>query len=182
MTVRRTEFVATALILILITAFDPTSASAARKRRGSHRRSKRAAGPPPDVAHGGTLQERLASLLNGRVANASDTSVKIVEVTSGEVVAERDAHLPLAPASNMKLFTTAAAVDLLHPDFELTTTVYVRGPVDPTGTLDGDVKVVGRGDPTIGGRFHDGHATAVIDDWATDLKRSGVKTIHGDLI
>ena len=52
----------------------------------------------------------------------------------------------------------------------------------PTGTLDGDVKVVGHGDPTIGGRFHDGHATAVIDEWATDLKRAGVKTIRGNLI
>ena len=82
----------------------------------------------------------------------------------------------------MKLFTTAAAIDLLHPDFQLTTTVFMRGTVDAGGTLTGDVKVVGHGDPTIGGRFHDGHATAVIDEWATDLKRAGVKTIHGNLI
>ena len=41
------------------------------------------------------------------------------------------------------------------------------------GTLDGDVKIVGHGDPTIGGRFHDGHATAVIEEWVTDLKRAG---------
>ncbi|HMC22910.1 MAG TPA: D-alanyl-D-alanine carboxypeptidase/D-alanyl-D-alanine-endopeptidase, partial [Thermoanaerobaculia bacterium] len=85
-------------------------------------------------------------------------------------------------ASNMKLFTTAAAVDLLHPDFAITTTVYVRGNVDPTGTLNGDVKIVGHGDPTIGGRFHDGHATAVIDDFANDLKSVGIKTVEGNLI
>ena len=182
MTDRRTKFVATTLILLLLAVLDPPAAGAARKRRTTHRRSRRAAGPPPDVARGGTLQERLTSLLNGRVAHASETSVQIVEVSTGEVIAERNPHLPLTPASNMKLFTTGAAVDLLHPDFELTTTVYVRGTIDPTGTLDGDVKVVGRGDPTIGGRFHDGHATAVIDDWATDLKLTGIKSIHGDLI
>jgi D-alanyl-D-alanine carboxypeptidase/D-alanyl-D-alanine-endopeptidase (penicillin-binding protein 4) len=82
----------------------------------------------------------------------------------------------------MKLFTTAAAIDMLHPDFEVSTTVYMRGNVDPSGTLNGDVKVVGHGDPTIGGRFHDGRATAVLEEWATDLKRAGVKTIKGNLI
>jgi D-alanyl-D-alanine carboxypeptidase/D-alanyl-D-alanine-endopeptidase (penicillin-binding protein 4) len=64
----------------------------------------------------------------------------------------------------------------------VTTAVYMRGEVDATGTLRGDVKVVGRGDPTIGGRFHDGSATAVIEEWAGDLKKAGVKTINGDLI
>jgi len=58
----------------------------------------------------------------------------------------------------------------------------VRGNIDATGTLEGDVRVVGHGDPTIGGRFHDGSATAVLQDWAADLKRAGIKTIHGNLI
>ena len=82
----------------------------------------------------------------------------------------------------MKLFTTAAAIDLLGPGFKVTTTVFTNGKVDASGTLDGDVKVVGHGDPTIGGRFHDGRATAVIEEWATDLKRAGVKTIRGNLV
>ena len=124
----------------------------------------------------------MQSLLNGSVARNSDVSAQIVDLSDGTVIAERTPHVPLAPASNMKLFTTAAAIDLLHPDFELTTTVYMRGAADASGTLNGDVKIVGHGDPTIGGRFNDGHATAVIDDWATDLKRAGVKTIHGNLI
>src|SRR5205823_4524571 len=68
------------------------------------------------------------------------------------------------------------------PNFEVTTTVYARGTADATRTLDGDVKITGHGDPTIGGRFHDGHATAVIEEWITDLKRAGVTTIKGNLV
>ncbi len=120
--------------------------------------------------------------MNGTTARNSDASLSVVEVDSGRPIAEHNSHLPLAPASNMKLFTTAAAVDLLHPDFELTTTVFVRGNIDPSGTLTGDVKITGHGDPTIGGRFHDDRATAVIDEWANDLKASGIKTIEGNLI
>jgi D-alanyl-D-alanine carboxypeptidase/D-alanyl-D-alanine-endopeptidase (penicillin-binding protein 4) len=176
---RPPRLIATALLLT-IALLPAGDAAAAKKRR--RRPARKAAPVKVEAATGNTLQERLASLINGKVANSSEVSIQIVEVDSGAVIAERNPHTPLAPASNMKLFTTAAALDLLHPDFEVKTTVYVRGAADPTGTLDGDVKIVGHGDPTIGGRFHDNHATEVIDEWATDLKRAGVKTIRGNLI
>src|SRR6476659_599014 len=179
MTVRSRRLVAFALLLILLS---PIAGAAKRRTRKSRARRRAAPAVPADAASGNTLAERINSLMNGRVANSSSASLQVVEVDSGTVVAERNPSTPLAPASNMKLFTTAAAIDLLHPDFQLTTTVFMRGAVDAGGTLTGDVKVVGHGDPTIGGRFHDGHATAVIDEWATDLKRAGVKTIRGNLI
>lgn len=177
MTVPR-RFVAIALILFL---FIPV-ADAAKRRRGKSRSRKSAPAGPADAAFGSTLSERVTSLMNGSVARSSDVTLQVVDVDTGAVVAERNPTMPLAPASNMKLFTTASAIDLLHPDFQVTTTVFMRGVADASGTLTGDVKVVGHGDPTIGGRFHDGHATAVIDEWATDLKRAGVKTIRGNLI
>jgi D-alanyl-D-alanine carboxypeptidase/D-alanyl-D-alanine-endopeptidase (penicillin-binding protein 4) len=178
MTVSRWRWVA---IFVVLTLFQSPQSEAAKRRRKS-RAKKAAPAAPLESATGATLKERLDSLVNGSVSRISDASIQIVEVDSGTVLSERNPHLPLAPASNMKLFTTAAAIDLLHPDFAVTTTVYARGAVDPTGTLDGDLKVVGHGDPTIGGRFHDNHATAVIDEWATDLKRAGIKTVKGNLI
>ncbi|MEA2163849.1 MAG: hypothetical protein QOK37_1976 [Thermoanaerobaculia bacterium] len=180
MTVRRTRWIATALLFFLFNVCNVSAADAAKRRRTRHRKTVPAR--PADAATGNTLSERINSLMNGSVARSADTSLQVVDVESGELVAERNSRMPLAPASNMKLFTTAAAIDLLRPDFQITTTVFMRGTVDPSGTLSGDVKVVGHGDPTIGGRFHDGHATAVIDEWVTDLKRAGVKTIHGNLI
>jgi len=177
MTGRLTRFVAIVLVLVLLT---PVADAAKRRRKARSRKAVPAR--PADAATGTTLSERISSLMNGSVARSADVSLQVVDVETGAVIAERNPNMPLAPASNMKLFTTAAAIDLLHPDFQVTTTVFMRGTADPGGTLNGDVKVVGHGDPTIGGRFHDGHATAVIDEWATDLKRAGVKTIHGNLI
>jgi len=170
-----------ALIVLIPFVLASPEAEAKAKRR-ARRGKARAPAVALDAASGVTLSERLESLLNGSVMRNSQASIQIVEVENGSVVAERGEHTPLAPASNMKLFTTAAAVDLLTPSFEVATTVYARGNVDQTGTLDGDIKITGHGDPTIGGRFHDGHATAVIDDFAADLKRSGIKTVKGNLI
>jgi D-alanyl-D-alanine carboxypeptidase/D-alanyl-D-alanine-endopeptidase (penicillin-binding protein 4) len=179
MTIRPTRLIAAAL-LFTIAMLPPGGAAAAKKRR--RRASTKAAAAPVEAATGTTLQERLNSLINGRVASSSEASIQIVDIDTGAVIGERNPHLPLAPASNMKMFTTAAALDLLHPDFEVKTTVYVRGNIEPTGTLDGDIKIVGHGDPTIGGRFHDNHATEVLDEWATDLKRAGIKAVKGNLI
>jgi D-alanyl-D-alanine carboxypeptidase/D-alanyl-D-alanine-endopeptidase (penicillin-binding protein 4) len=178
-----------ALLLILLIPGD--AESQAKKKKTTAKKpvkarkapvKKPAAAPALETAVGVTFEQRLASLVNGTVARSSDSSIQIVEVETGRVVAARNPNMPVAPASNMKLFTTAAAVALLKPDFEVSTTVYTRGEVDPSGTLNGDVKIVGRGDPTIGGRFHDGQATAVIQEWATDLNRAGVKTIAGNLV
>lgn len=156
--------------------------AAASSRKGKQPVRRAATAAPVARAIGVSLEERLASLMNSAIPSSSEVSLEVVEVESGRVVAERHGNWPVAPASNMKLFTTAAAMDLLGKDFEFRTTVAVRGSADAQGALRGDVKITGRGDPTIGGRFHDGNATAVIDEWAIALKRNGIKTIGGDLI
>jgi D-alanyl-D-alanine carboxypeptidase/D-alanyl-D-alanine-endopeptidase (penicillin-binding protein 4) len=189
MTLRSPRLVAILAILLIALIQIPAGAQSKKKKKTAPKRkstptrkapAKKAA--PPEVAVGATFEERLASLVNGATARASEASIQIVELESGRVAAQRNPHLPLAPASNMKLFTTAAAIDLLKPSFEVTTAVHVRGDVDAGGTLNGDVKITGRGDPTIGGRFHDGVATAVIQEWASDLRRAGIKTVAGNLV
>ncbi len=184
MTLRPSRLVAI-LAALAIAAFSETDAEArtTKKRKSSRRKpavSRRAV--PPLVATGTTLEERLRSLADSSVAQSTDAGILIAEVDSGRIVAERNARMRLVPASNMKLFTTAAAIDLLKPSFEITTSVSVRGELDAGGVLHGDVRITGRGDPTIGGRFHDGSATAVIQGWAADLRNTGIKTIDGNLV
>ena len=66
----------------------------------------------------------------------------------GEVLA----HAPdvaLLPASNQKLLTALGVHALLPPDGGFTTTVRAVGPVQADGTLEGDLVLVGGGDPTL---------------------------------
>jgi serine-type D-Ala-D-Ala carboxypeptidase/endopeptidase (penicillin-binding protein 4) len=149
--------------------------------------AKPAPAPPPGPAAAperltGTLPQRLDALVNGSLARNSTVSIKIVEVGTGRIAAQRNPSMAVIPASNMKLFTTAAAFELLPDDFKFVTTVSIRGEIDREGTLQGDLKVVGRGDPTIGGRFYDGDANTVFRGWARQLLAQGIRTISGDLI
>ena len=172
------------LIAFLFAAISPEIEAQTRKKSTAKKKptTRRAAPPAEEKASGTNFDARLSSLVNGSVASNADASIQVVEVESGRVVAQRNPHRAIAPASNMKIFTTAAALDELGEDFQVKTDVLALGDIDDAGTLNGDIKVIGRGDPTIGGRFHDGAATAVFQQWASEIRRAGIKTIGGDLI
>jgi D-alanyl-D-alanine carboxypeptidase/D-alanyl-D-alanine-endopeptidase (penicillin-binding protein 4) len=98
------------------------------------------------------------------------------------------------PASNAKLFTSAAAMALLKPDATVTTTV--RGNFNPaSGTVEGDLTLVGAGDANLGGsdlpyiapsqRVKDApKPLALLDlrDLADQLAAKGVKRITGKVV
>ena len=126
----------------------------------------------------------LETALNREVRHAAHVSRRLgVAVHRLEDGAEIYAYHPdrlLIPASNVKLFTTAAALHELGPGYFFTTRVYQRGPV-VAGVLHGDLAVVGGGDPTISGREYYGDSFAVFRQWAAALKKEGVQEIAGDV-
>ncbi len=93
-----------------------------------------------------------------------------------------DADDALLPASNMKLYTTAAALDRLGSDFQYTTSLYTDGRLRSDGTLAGDLILVGRGDPSLSGRFYGDSVTYVFDRMAASLRARGVRRVTGRLI
>jgi D-alanyl-D-alanine carboxypeptidase/D-alanyl-D-alanine-endopeptidase (penicillin-binding protein 4) len=85
----------------------------------------------------------------------------------------------LIPASTMKVVTLAVAAERLGWDHTFETTLLGVGAVD-FGYLDGDLMVVGSGDPTIDD--WDGAATRLFQSWAEQLKAQGVRTIGGRIV
>jgi D-alanyl-D-alanine carboxypeptidase/D-alanyl-D-alanine-endopeptidase (penicillin-binding protein 4) len=81
---------------------------------------------------------------------------------------------PVNPASLTKLFTTAAALDLLGPAWTWSTPVWLQGTLGNNGVLDGDVVIRGSGDPKL----------VVERVWLLlrRLQQMGVRDIHGDIV
>ena len=79
----------------------------------------------------------------------------------------------------MKIVTLAAAAERLGWDYRYETTVLASGPVE-AGMLEGDLVVVGSGDPSLVAA--DGMADRVFADWAEQLKRHGIRTIAGRVV
>ena len=82
----------------------------------------------------------------------------------------------------MKLYTVAAAIDRLSPDYRFVTSVYAIPKPDAKGTVKGDLIIYGRGDPSIGFRFSEGNYFKGIDDLAARIVAAGVKRVEGDLV
>jgi D-alanyl-D-alanine carboxypeptidase/D-alanyl-D-alanine-endopeptidase (penicillin-binding protein 4) len=99
---------------------------------------------------------------------------------TGETLYALNPQRMMVPASNQKLLTMAAAARVLGWNYRYTTRVIATGPLKPDGTLDGDLIVVGSGDPTINPRHPD--RWGALDDWAAQIASRGVRVIGGHLI
>lgn len=141
-------------------------------RDGAERRTSRLASPEAI----GRLIEPVVQSRGGRVG------VAIYSVERQIPLYLHHADDALVPASNMKLYTTAAALDKLGSDFQYTTSIYADGPILSDGTLDGNLIIVGRGDPSISGRFYADSVPYVFDRMAAALRERGIRRVTGRLI
>jgi len=107
--------------------------------------------------------------------------IKVISLESGHVLFEENASKLLRPASNMKLYTVATALDRLSPDYRFITSIYGMKP-DANGVVRGNMTVYGRGDPSIAARFNNGDYFKGIDDLASRIVAAGVKRVEGDLV
>src|SRR5688500_10134466 len=100
-----------------------------------------AAGPDDRTA------KAIDALLRGPL-RSGETSLLVVDATTGERLFEVDADAPMNPASNVKLIATAAALDLLGPDYRYRTRVLGPAP-DDHGVIGEDLYLLGSYDPTL---------------------------------
>jgi D-alanyl-D-alanine carboxypeptidase/D-alanyl-D-alanine-endopeptidase (penicillin-binding protein 4) len=111
------------------------------------------------------LQKDIQTILGDELLRNSSVAVAIEAMPDGRVLYRHNEHQLLMPASNMKILTTSAALNLLGADFKFRTMLVQRGD---------DLILVGDGDPTFGDaellRKSGISATAVFEQWAAQLK------------
>src|ERR1041385_892989 len=136
------------------------------------------------------LSKEIAAVLGQPPLNRAHWGVDVVDLDTGKALySENSDHLFL-PASNAKLFTTAAALAIAGPDYRFRTTVEADGKIDDNGRLLGDLVIVGRGDPNISGRVlpyalktqRVAPHTQILEEMADQVARNGLKIVDGDLI
>jgi D-alanyl-D-alanine carboxypeptidase/D-alanyl-D-alanine-endopeptidase (penicillin-binding protein 4) len=105
--------------------------------------------------------------------------VDVRSLATGERLFQLDSGRLMMPASNMKIFTTAAAAEILGWDHRFRTRLETAAPIEG-GVLKGDLVVRGGGDPTINAR--DGRAPAILAEWTSALRAAGIEQIDGRIV
>jgi D-alanyl-D-alanine carboxypeptidase/D-alanyl-D-alanine-endopeptidase (penicillin-binding protein 4) len=104
-----------------------------------------------------------------------------VSLRDGRVLYARDADKTFTPASNMKVYTTAVALDLLGADYRWRTSVYSEADADESGMIKGDIILYGRGAPDLASRAQRG-APDHLAQLADDLYKRGVRRVRGGVV
>ena len=135
--------------------------------------ASRAAGAIPQ------LQRDIEAILAAPALTRSYWGVLVRSAKNDDTLYSLNPDKLLMPGSTMKIVTLAAAAERLGWPYVFDTRLVADGPID-AGVLNGDLVVVGSGDPSI----LDGEAVAsgVFDGWAETLKANGVRTITGRII
>jgi serine-type D-Ala-D-Ala carboxypeptidase/endopeptidase (penicillin-binding protein 4) len=136
------------------------------------------------------LQERIAGVLNVPDLARGFWGIEVVSLATGETLYAQNAGKLFTPASNTKLFTTAGALALIGPDYKFRTTVETTGTLDRYGRLNGDLLLVGHGDPNLSGRElpydlrtqRSDDPIQALETLADALVQKGVKYIDGDIV
>lgn len=179
---RRTAFFIVALLLAAPAARLAVAQESQRPRTTT---SVTASGRPVETSSAQTLTElqtRIEQIVRQPALEAGFFAVKIVSLDTGAVIFEQDSRKLVRPASNMKIYTIATALDKLTPDHRFITSVYAKEKLDDDGKVKGDLIIYGRGDPSIAARFNDGDYFKGINALADRIVAAGVKRIKGDLV
>ena len=140
--------------------------------------------PQADVA------ELIDELLARPAAKRTLWGVLVRNLETGETVYDRNKDKLFLPASNAKLFTTALALRRLGADYRFTTALATDGTVGEDGVLDGDLRLVGGGDPNLSSRSlpfrkkedYGADRLAPLRGLAQRVMETGIRRIAGNVI
>ncbi len=136
------------------------------------------------------LDHELQQILSDPAVARGLWGIYVVSLDSGTPLYALNQDKLFTPASNAKLFTTAAVFGLIGPDYRFKTTVETFGSLDKYGRLNSDLVLVGRGDPNLSGRTLPYNVRTerktppiqVLQNLADQLVLHGLKYVDGDVV
>lgn len=129
----------------------------------------------------GELAEQINNAIDSSEFAYARWGICVISLTSGAVVYQRDADKLFTPASNMKIYTTGVALDLLGADYRWRTSVYPSAQPDAGGQIHGDLILYGRGAPDLIANSNDG-SKGSLSGLADQLYQKGIRRIDGNVI
>lgn len=159
-----------------------------------------------DTSKGKPLPAAVTAIMNDTKYKHAWWGLLVEDLDTGEVIYQLNPEKMFIPGSTTKLYTGAAALDVIGADYRFETPVYIRGEVDSSGNLNGDLILVASGDLTMGGRTTPddkiaytnidhgdanalGNATLTATDslaglsqLAEQVSAAGIKSVSGEVI
>jgi D-alanyl-D-alanine carboxypeptidase/D-alanyl-D-alanine-endopeptidase (penicillin-binding protein 4) len=120
------------------------------------------------------LDVRIDALFDNAKLGEAKFGLSVIDLATGKTLYTRDADVALNPASNVKLVTTAAALERLGPEHRYATRVWTEADGLVDGVVNGKLYLQGGGDPSL--------VTGEVYELAGQLRSAGVTRIKGPIV
>lgn len=120
-----------------------------------------------------SLRSKINTVMADSRMKSATTALTVRKASTGEIVYQYYGDKGITPASSLKLLTAAAALETLGEDYRFPTAVYTDGQVQ-NGLLNGNLYMLGKGDPTL--------LKSDLDNFANSLVKQGIKRISGNIV
>lgn len=134
-----------------------------------------------DTSQPSDLARRIDSAIDQSELAYARWGICVISLSDGSTLYQRDADKLFTPASNMKIYTTGVALDLLGADYRWRTSVYANAQPNAGGRIQGDLVLYGRGAPDLVARSKD-DSKGSLAKLADDLYARGVRHVNGNVI
>jgi D-alanyl-D-alanine carboxypeptidase/D-alanyl-D-alanine-endopeptidase (penicillin-binding protein 4) len=130
------------------------------------------------------IEIELQKILNQPDNKNASVGVQFVNVETGLSVFEYNANKLMIPASTQKIVTSTAALEILGADYRFKTQIGFVGKFQGNRELNGDLVIIGGGDPTLGSMYFNNSESIsnFINIWTKKIKAAGIRKINGNLI
>lgn len=131
-----------------------------------------------------TAQQLIDHWANSTYFKYASVGVSVIDIENGEEIGRWNAEKSLIPASNLKIVTTATALALLGADYRFETQLAYDGYIDAEGVLNGNIYIIGSGDPSLGSPNMEAAETmdSVIRQFRLAIQQAGIRKITGRII
>lgn len=130
-----------------------------------------------------SLDKAVTTFSQGAGMEHASISIMVYDLENQTTVASLNENLTLPTASTAKMMSTAAALELLGPDYRAQTRMYMDGYIKDS-VLIGNIWIRGGGDPSLGSKYfnREGHQLDFMLPWIDSLKALGIISISGGVI
>ena len=137
----------------------------------------------PGIAHSQNtiqLSKSVTELARENDMRHASLSVCVYNVDKKSEVYSYNSQRSMVPASLTKLLTTAVGFEKLGSSFRFRTTIAYSGEIDKSGTLRGDLYIIGGGDPLLGSyRYRQTQPDSLFAAWHRAVSAAGIRAVDG---
>lgn len=126
------------------------------------------------------INTKIESILESEAFDYASVGISVRSL-DGEEVININSDKKLIPASSQKLVTNFIALDILGADYRFKTRIGYAGRIDQSGTLEGDIVIIGSGDPTFAAKRFGQDWQEIINQIVNAITKKGIKCIDGKI-